>query len=86
MTMVSQPRVVAAIMGTLVKGMEVDRVCRGTDAAWTSSPQWQIEGLRRLLAVSEAGRPQSCRGQGERGWLVFAVRPCGLAPGVDENR
>jgi uncharacterized protein len=48
MTVVSQPRVVAAIMGTLVKGMGVDRVCWGTDAVWTGSPQWQIEGLRRL--------------------------------------
>ena len=24
-----------------------DHVCWGTDAVWTGSPQWQIEGLRR---------------------------------------
>jgi hypothetical protein len=35
-------------MGTLVKGMGADHVCWGTDAVWTGSPQWQIEGLRRL--------------------------------------
>jgi uncharacterized protein len=47
-TMVSQPRVTAALMGTMVMQMGVDRVCWGTDAVWTGSPQWQIEGLRRL--------------------------------------
>jgi hypothetical protein len=26
----------------------VDRVVWGTDALWTGSPHWQIEGLRRL--------------------------------------
>ena len=35
-------------MGTLIKGLGDERVCWGTDAVWTGSPQWQIEGLRRL--------------------------------------
>jgi hypothetical protein len=35
-------------MGILVKGLGVDRICWGSDALWTGSPQWQIEGLRRL--------------------------------------
>ena len=35
-------------MGTLLKGLGPDRVVWGTDALWTGSPQWQIEGLRRL--------------------------------------
>jgi predicted TIM-barrel fold metal-dependent hydrolase len=48
MTLVSQPRVAAAIMGILLKGLGADRLCWGTDALWTGSPQWQIEGLRRL--------------------------------------
>jgi len=48
MTVVAQPRLAAAILGMLVKGLGVDRVCWGTDAVWTGSPQWQIEGLRRL--------------------------------------
>lgn len=47
-TLVAQPCMCAAIMGTLIKGLGVDHVCWGTDAIWTGSPQWQIEGLRRL--------------------------------------
>jgi len=35
-------------MGILIKGLGIDRVCWGTDALWTGSPQWQIEGLRRV--------------------------------------
>jgi predicted TIM-barrel fold metal-dependent hydrolase len=47
-TLVSQPKVCAALMGTLIKGLGADHVCWGTDALWTGAPQWQIEGLRRL--------------------------------------
>jgi uncharacterized protein len=47
-TLVAQPRMCAAIMGTLIRGLGAQRVCWGTDAIWTGSPQWQIEGLRRL--------------------------------------
>jgi predicted TIM-barrel fold metal-dependent hydrolase len=47
-TLVSHPRVCAAIMGILIKGLGANRVCWGSDAVWTGSPQWQIEGLRRL--------------------------------------
>lgn len=47
-TMVAEPRVCAALMGTLVRGLGADHVCWGSDAVWTGSPQWQIEGLRRL--------------------------------------
>ena len=45
---VAQPQLAAFIVGTLVKGLGADRVVWGTDALWTGSPQWQIEGLRRL--------------------------------------
>ena len=45
---VSQPRLAAALMGILIKGLGADHVCWGTDALWTGSPQWQIEALRRL--------------------------------------
>ena len=45
---VVQPRLAAAIMGTLIRGLGSDHVVWGTDAVWTGSPQWQIEGLRRL--------------------------------------
>jgi predicted TIM-barrel fold metal-dependent hydrolase len=47
-TLVAEPNVCAALMGTLIRGLGVERVCWGTDAVWTGSPQWQIEGLRRL--------------------------------------
>ena len=45
---VAQPRLAAALMGIMIKGMGADHVVWGTDAVWTGSPQWQIEGLRRL--------------------------------------
>jgi predicted TIM-barrel fold metal-dependent hydrolase len=45
---VAEPRLCAAMMGTLVKGLGVERVVWGTDAVWTGSPQWQIEAMRRL--------------------------------------
>ncbi len=47
-TLVAEPNVCAALMGILIKGLGADHVCWGTDALWTGSPQWQIEGLRRL--------------------------------------
>jgi predicted TIM-barrel fold metal-dependent hydrolase len=47
-TTVAQPRLGAAVMGTLVKGLGADHVVWGTDAVWTGAPQWQIEALRRL--------------------------------------
>jgi predicted TIM-barrel fold metal-dependent hydrolase len=45
---VAEPRLAAAYLGILIKGMGTGRVVWGTDALWTGSPQWQIEGLRRL--------------------------------------
>ncbi len=48
LTTVAQPRLTAAMMGTLVRGLGADHVIWGTDAVWTGAPQWQIEGLRRL--------------------------------------
>ena len=47
-TVIVQPRLAAAMLGTLIKGLGADRVIWGTDAVWTGSPQWQIEALRRL--------------------------------------
>jgi predicted TIM-barrel fold metal-dependent hydrolase len=47
-TVIAQPRLAAAMMGTLIKGLGADHVIWGTDAVWTGSPQWQIEALRRL--------------------------------------
>ncbi|MGH7002578.1 MAG: amidohydrolase family protein, partial [Alphaproteobacteria bacterium] len=47
-TTVIEPRLCAALMGILIKGLGADHVVWGTDAVWTGSPQWQIEALRRL--------------------------------------
>lgn len=47
-TTVVEPRLNAALMGMLVKGLGHENVVWGTDAVWTGSPQWQIESLRRL--------------------------------------
>ncbi len=52
-TTVAQPRLAAAILGTLVKGLGAKNVVWGSDAVWTGAPQWQIEGLRRLEIPDE---------------------------------
>ena len=52
-TVVENPNVAAFMLGTLVKGLGSDHVVWGTDALWTGSPQWQIEGLRRLEISAE---------------------------------
>ena len=56
----AEPRLAAAMMGRLIKGMGVDHVCWGTDAILTGSPQRQIEALRgphqsRLWVHAEVG-------------------------------
>jgi uncharacterized protein len=55
-TTVVEPRLCAAMMGILVKGLGVDHIVWGTDAIWTGSPQWQIESLRRLEIPEEMQR------------------------------
>ena len=45
---IAQPVLAAAMMGTLVRGLGHEHIIWGTDSIWTGSPQWQIEGLRRL--------------------------------------
>src|SRR6059058_2154984 len=47
-TTIADPRVSAAMMGMLIRGLGADHVVWGTDAIWTGSPQWQIEALRRI--------------------------------------
>jgi predicted TIM-barrel fold metal-dependent hydrolase len=45
---VTNPRLAAGLLGTLIQGMGVDHVIWGTDSVWYGSPQWQIEAFRRL--------------------------------------
>lgn len=69
---VSQPRLCAALMGILVKGLGADHICWGTDAVWTGSPQWQIEALRRLEIPEEMQRK-------------YGFAPLGAADGPVKN-
>ena len=50
---VAEPRLCAAMLGQLVKGLGADHVVWGSDAIWTGAPQWQIEALRRLEIPAE---------------------------------
>jgi len=47
-TVLTHPRLAAAMIGMLMKGLGPDKVLWGTDSVWYGSPQWQIEALRRL--------------------------------------
>lgn len=68
-TTIAQPRLGAAVMGTLIKGLGASNVVWGTDAVWTGAPQWQIEALRRLEI------PEDMQKQ-------FGFAPLGPADGV----
>lgn len=71
-TTVADPRLAAALMGTLIRGLGHDHVIWGTDAVWTGSPQWQIEGLRRLEIPEEMQR-------------THGFQPLGAADGAVKN-
>ena len=45
---VANPRLAAALLGTLVRGLGAERIVWGTDSVWYGSPQWQIEAMRRI--------------------------------------
>ena len=45
---ITHPRLAAAMVGKLVKGLGADHVLWGTDSIWFGSPQWQIEAFRRI--------------------------------------
>src|SRR5437773_89292 len=53
---VANPRMAAALMGTLVRGLGADHVLWGSDSVWYGSPQWQIEAMRRLEIPDEMRR------------------------------
>jgi predicted TIM-barrel fold metal-dependent hydrolase len=73
-TLVAQPRACAALMGILIRGLGVDRVTWGTDALWTGSPQWQIEGLRRLEIPEDMQKKHGFKPLGDaRGAVKTAI-------------
>ena len=45
---ITHPRLAAAMLGKLIKGLGEDHVLWGTDSIWAGSPQWQIEAFRRI--------------------------------------
>jgi predicted TIM-barrel fold metal-dependent hydrolase len=67
---VVQPRLAAALMGTLLKGLGPERIIWGTDAVWTGSPQWQIEGLRRLEIPEDMQKKYGFKPMGPADGLV----------------
>jgi predicted TIM-barrel fold metal-dependent hydrolase len=69
---VAEPRLCAAMMGQLVKGLGVDHVVWGSDAVWTGAPQWQIEALRRLEIPEEMQKK-------------YGFKPLGPADGPVKN-
>jgi predicted TIM-barrel fold metal-dependent hydrolase len=69
---ISDPRVSAAMMGQLVRGLGADHVVWGTDAIWTGSPQWQIEALRRLEIPEDMQKK-------------YGFKPLGPADGAVKN-
>ena len=45
---ITYPRLAAAMLAKLIKGLGADHVLWGTDSIWFGSPQWQIEAFRRI--------------------------------------
>ncbi len=94
-TTVAQPRLAAAILGTLVKGLGAKRVVWGSDAVWTGAPQWQIEGLRRLeipedmqqkhgfAPLGSATGPVKSAIFGENSARLYGIEPTTYASGSD---
>ncbi len=71
-TTTANPRLGAAVMGTLLKGLGTSNVVWGTDAVWTGAPQWQIEALRRLEIPEDMQKK-------------YGYRPLGAADGPVKN-
>lgn len=71
-TTTANPRLGAAVMGTLLKGLGTSNVVWGTDAVWTGAPQWQIEALRRLEIPEDMQKK-------------YGYKPLGAADGAVKN-
>ncbi len=71
-SVIAEPRLAAALMGIMGKGLGYDRIVWGTDAVWTGSPQWQIEALRRLEIPEDMQK-------------AHGFKPLGPADGATKN-
>lgn len=69
---VTYPRHCAVLLGTLIKGLGVDKVLWGTDSVWYGSPQWQIEAFRRIEIPADLRKR-------------FGLEPLGCADGFVKN-
>jgi uncharacterized protein len=67
---VASPRLAAALVGTLVRGLGADHVVWGSDSVWYGSPQWQIEALRRLEIPDDMRRKHGLAPLGAADGLV----------------
>ncbi|MBL0923788.1 MAG: amidohydrolase family protein [Sphingomonadaceae bacterium] len=94
-TVLTHPRLAAAMIGMLIKGLGRDHVLWGTDSVWYGSPQWQIEAFRRLIMpadlIERFGYPDLGHDDsplrrailGENGARLYAVDPADyVAAGV----
>ncbi len=85
-TCIIEPRLCAAVLGQLIKGLGADHVVWGTDAVWSGAPQWQIEALRRIeipeamqrqfgfAPLGDATGPVKAGILGENGARIYPVR------------
>ena len=48
MMVITQPLLCCHVLGMIIEAFGADHVLWGTDSVWWGTPQWQIEGLRRL--------------------------------------
>ena len=69
-SVVAEPRLGAALMGILGKGLGYDHVVWGTDAIWTGSPQWQIE----VAAAPRDPRGHAAEARLQAAWVPPMVR------------
>ena len=48
MMVITQPLLCCHVLGMIIDAFGADHVLWGTDSVWWGTPQWQIEGMRRL--------------------------------------
>ncbi|MBK8809935.1 MAG: amidohydrolase family protein [Acidobacteria bacterium] len=56
MTVITQPKLCAYMLGLMIQAFGEEHVLWGTDSIWWGSPQWQIEAFRRLQMPEDLQR------------------------------